>query len=317
VFWKDRESRYLGCNPAFARDAGKRAPAELIGQDDFVMSWAVQAELYRADDSRVMALGQPLLSYEEPQATPEGRMIWLRTSKVPLRDAAGEVIGVLGVYDDITERKQAEAELEQYRSHLETLVETRTAELVAAKEAAEAANRAKSTFLANMSHELRTPMNGIMGMLNLAKRRMTDPKGLDQIDKAKGAADRLLAVLDDILDLSRIEADRMVLEDAPSGPGAAIRILRAGRQQHDPQVRRHWAGTGHQQAAGAHDGRRDRCRQYAGCRQHLLVYRPPDAQGHRSRLASADLLRKIGERTAPRRARRQTHPAGRRRADQP
>ncbi len=91
----------------------------------------------------------------------------------------------------------------------------RTVELTEAKVAAEVANRAKSAFLANMSHELRTPMNGVMGMITIAKRRMTDPQGLDQLDKAKIAADNLLGVLNDILDISKIEADRMVLEDHP------------------------------------------------------------------------------------------------------
>jgi hypothetical protein len=96
---------------------------------------------------------------------------------------------------DITERKQVEARL------------------LAAKEAAESANRAKSTFLANMSHELRTPMNGVMGMIELAKRRMADATGRDQLAKAKHSAERLLGVLNDILDISKIEAERMVLEE--------------------------------------------------------------------------------------------------------
>jgi PAS domain S-box-containing protein len=86
VFWKDREGRYLGCNPAFARDAGKNAPSELIGRDDFAMGWAAQAELYRADDQAVMETGQPRLNLEEPQTTPDGKQIRLRTSKVPLYD---------------------------------------------------------------------------------------------------------------------------------------------------------------------------------------------------------------------------------------
>jgi signal transduction histidine kinase len=125
------------------------------------------------------------------------------------------VIGIFGISRDITERKRSEAELEIYRNHLEQLVDTRTVELLTAKDAAEAANRAKSAFLANMSHELRTPMNGVLGMIDLAKRRMTDTKGLDQLDKAKLSADRLLGVLNDILDFSKIEAERMVFESIP------------------------------------------------------------------------------------------------------
>jgi PAS domain S-box-containing protein len=222
VFWKDRDCRYLGCNPAFARDAGKQSPAELIGSDDFAMGWASQAELYRADDQRVMQTGQPHLDYEEPQTTPDGGTIWLRTSKAPLRDASGNVIGVLGIYDDVTRRKELEAELAGHRQHLEEQVIQRTKELVEAKMVAEAASRAKSAFLANMSHELRTPMNGIMGMLSLATRRMADAKGLDHLDKARSAANHLLGVLNDILDLSKIEAERMLLEAAPLQLGGIL-----------------------------------------------------------------------------------------------
>jgi len=142
------------------------------------------------------------------------RLYW-RIFWAPIRNDDGDVIGLTCFNMDITEHKLAEAELDNYRHHLEQLVDTRTAELVIAKDAAEAANRAKSSFLANMSHELRTPMNGIMGMIDMAKRRMADAKGLDQLDKAKLSAERLLGVLNDILDISTIEAQRLVLENIP------------------------------------------------------------------------------------------------------
>lgn len=111
VFWKDTESRYLGCNTAFAHDAGMSSPEELLGKDDFQMGWREQAELYRTDDKKVMDSGIPKLGFEEPQTTPDGNKIWLRTSKVPLRSADGKVFGTLGIYEDITERKRDEEKL--------------------------------------------------------------------------------------------------------------------------------------------------------------------------------------------------------------
>lgn len=111
VYWKDRNSRYLGCNMGFVKDAGVAHPRELVGKDDFQMPWATQAESFRADDRAVMTGGQSKLSYDEQQMTPDGRMIWRRKSKVPLRNKDNEVIGLLGIYEDITERKEDEEEL--------------------------------------------------------------------------------------------------------------------------------------------------------------------------------------------------------------
>ncbi len=105
VFWKDRNFRYLGCNTPFARDAGFEKPEDLIGKDDYAMGWCEQADLYRSDDRAVIESGIPRYFIKEPQKTPEGKLITLLTSKVPLRDSDGSIIGVLGTYIDITGKK--------------------------------------------------------------------------------------------------------------------------------------------------------------------------------------------------------------------
>ena len=142
----------------------------------------------------------------------DGTYHWLRDDGNPRYDSRGGFIGYIGFCVDITQEKQTAAELERHRHHLEALVDERTLSLSIAKEAAEAANRAKSTFLANMSHELRTPMNAIMGMTGLALRHATDPKLRDQLTKVDHASKHLLGVINDILDISKIEAERMTLE---------------------------------------------------------------------------------------------------------
>ena len=123
VFWKDLDSRYLGCNPAFAADAGKASPDEVIGHRDDELAWTAHADAYRADDRTVMDSGTGKLFYEEPQTTPDGQQIWLRTSKVPLRDASGKVFGVLGIYEDYTERRQLRDALRQRESYQRALLD--------------------------------------------------------------------------------------------------------------------------------------------------------------------------------------------------
>jgi len=119
VFWKDLDSTYLGCNQLFAQDAGLAEPGEIVGRSDHELGWAEQADLYRADDRSVMESSIPKVSYEEPQTTPDGEQIWLRTSKIPMRNLDDEIIGVLGTYEDITASKRAEEEQRRLESQIQ------------------------------------------------------------------------------------------------------------------------------------------------------------------------------------------------------
>ena len=121
VFWKDTDSHYLGCNTAFAKDAGAASVQDIIGKVDSQLAWRDQAEPYRTDDRQVMETDLAKLACEEPQLSPEGESIWLRTSKVPLRNADNKTIGVVGIYEDITKRKQIELREQCYTQVLELL----------------------------------------------------------------------------------------------------------------------------------------------------------------------------------------------------
>ena len=126
VFWKDRDLVYLGANQAFAEDAGYELPEKIIGKTDFDFPWTEQASLYQADDQKVIAAGTAQLNYEEPQTGPTGETTWLRTSKVPVKDAVGNVIAVLGMYEDITAQKQYEQTFATQRHFLRQVIDFRS-----------------------------------------------------------------------------------------------------------------------------------------------------------------------------------------------
>lgn len=172
------------------------------------------AEELRILEDEVLKLGASRV-YEKEYIRKDGSAVPVELRTSLLKDAEGNNIGMWAIIRDISERKRSEAELEKHRQELETLVGMRTMELRQAKEQAEAANQAKSTFLANMSHELRTPMNAIMGMTESALHRTEDSQQKERLSKVMRASHHLLAVINDILDLSKIEAECMTLEQMP------------------------------------------------------------------------------------------------------
>jgi len=150
----------------------------------------------------------------------DGEVRWIAARGRVEKDTHGGAIAIRGVSTDISARKADEAELAEHRRHLEDLVAARTMDLSLARDAAEAASRAKSTFLANMSHEIRTPLNAVIGLTHLLLRQSPSPEQRDKLDKIDGAARHLLGVLNGILDLSKIEAGRMQLDRQTFDPQA-------------------------------------------------------------------------------------------------
>ncbi len=197
IYFKDTQSHFIRVSKGMAEKFGIPNSNDVIGLTDADIFTPEHAEAARRDELKIMQTGQPMISCVERETWPDRPDTWCSSTKVALQDAAGNIIGTFGISRDITDLKQTEEELAR------------------ARDDANRANRAKSDFLANMSHEIRTPMNAIIGMSELLSRTSLNRDQRDFLELVRGAADSLLRLLNDILDLSKIEASKLELEQIP------------------------------------------------------------------------------------------------------
>ena len=192
IYFKDRNGFYLGCNKSSQNLIGL-SEQEQIGKSDIDIFSKEEAEHILKKDQEILKSGVAIRIEEWVSSSTVGRVL-LETTKAPIFDNHGQPIGLLGISRDITERKHMEEDLLQ------------------AKAAAESANHAKSEFLANMSHELRNPMNGVLGMTQLLEMTELTQDQREFVGALKLSGKNLLSLINDILDLSKIEAGKITIE---------------------------------------------------------------------------------------------------------
>lgn len=199
VYWLDRYGTAIGCNKNVLDMFGLDSLSQFKGLsfEDMgkVGNWTPAAtQSFKRDTLEVINTGRPKLNIEEPPIPhQDGRTIYFLTHRVPLFDSKRNVIGVVGISIDITERKQIEASLFK------------------AKEAAETANKAKTEFLTNMRHDIRTPLSGIIGFAGLIKNETKDPNILEYADSLLASSQALLDFLNEILETIKITSGEIPL----------------------------------------------------------------------------------------------------------
>ncbi len=235
VHVKDKDLRYLMINTAGAAYLGRKVE-DVVGKRDEDLFDPESAARIVARNRQIMQNGDAR-TYENDLTTAFGRRCFFQSTTAPRRDAQGNIIGLIGISRDVTEQKVAEHELHRHVEELEATKQQLEAQrrelqeladsLAAARDAAEAANRAKSEFLATVSHEIRTPMNGVLGMTNLLLDGALDAEQQAQVAAIKQSGEKLLDLLNDILDLSKIEAGELRPEQTSFSPAAILQDAEA------------------------------------------------------------------------------------------
>jgi PAS domain S-box-containing protein len=204
IYFKDRELRFTRVNQAHARTLGAKDSADCIGRSDSDYFDSGDALRWRLEEEEIARSGQPQIDRIGQVRNSRGNLCWMSTTKIPIFDRSGQFSGIAGISRDITALKNSEIVLREQKA------------------SAELANRAKSVFLSNMSHEMRTPMNAILGMADLLSESPLNPKQRDYVRVFQKAGANLLHLINDILDLSKVESGHFELEAIDFDLGALL-----------------------------------------------------------------------------------------------
>ena len=196
LFVKDIEHRFIAASASLAKAHDLESREALIGKSDRELHPKDYAEKYEEDEKVVLEDGHDLINWEDHYIDKDGER-WVESNKHPLKDEEGEIYGLIGITRDVTERKRLERDL------------------IFAKEQADKANSAKGIFLANMSHEIRTPLNSIIGFSSLLNEMVEDELQSSYLKAINSSAKTLLALINDVLDISKIESGSIEIRQSP------------------------------------------------------------------------------------------------------